>query len=489
MRTTALRYKLKPMLWIGLCSLSLLLQGAEPDRVHSSLFEEALSVSKEMDPDTDLSACRKTYAELLAKIKVSLEAERAKQPGIDLKPEAVVAVLDQEILVGREVSYISNTYWRDSIFTSALTKKRGNCVSTSLLFYLIGKDLNLPLRMAFLPEHAFARWDDGKTVLNIETTARGRLFTPESAMRRFALTEEDFAPNFFMISLNDKQILAHLEALWSGVFYSLGQRDKAHGLLAQARLQDPACTLVSLKEAGFMMTEGQHEKAREIYRRLMTEAKGPWAKAASVLQFSGFLESRGQIDDSISILEENYANAPLGMKLKMMRQIGTLYRYKRDFEKAIKLYRLVAQVKADERNLGALGSALSEGSKFEEAVEIFERASKLNPDNFFTKIELALLYERLGDKEKGRAAFAKIEEPRSNKLGWHRSLAFYYASLLNEEMMLKHMAEAFKLDASGSTYQYFVREQEMDRYRNHESFIALMNPNKPAAAVLETTEQ
>src|SRR5205823_3714690 len=152
---------------------------------------------------------------------------------------------------------------------------------------------------------------------------------------------------------------------------------------------------------------------------------------------------------------------------------------KRNFENAIPFYEFIARMRPDEKSLTNLGSVLSEARRNEQAVAAMEKALALNPESFSVQLELAVLYDRVGQKEKGRGTFDKLEEPRDNKRHWHRSLAFYYANVNDEKKMIEHMDAAFKLDASGDTYQYFIREQDMDSYREHDDFKKLMDANKP----------
>ena len=84
-----------------------------------------------------------------------------------------IAVLNKSLLAERDVNYLSNLYWRDATLAASLLRKRGNCLSTSTLYMLAGEALKLPIHMVLIPRHAFARWDDGKVRINIETTNKG----------------------------------------------------------------------------------------------------------------------------------------------------------------------------------------------------------------------------------------------------------------------------------------------------------------------------
>jgi tetratricopeptide (TPR) repeat protein len=472
--------------WFVVCSAitlsvvaNLVARGEEPGH-ETPLFDEALAVSKQLDPDTDPDACRSAFKDLVEKIRAAMDSARMRRPDKNLDPTATISVLNQEILLGREVSYISNKYWRDSIFTSALLKHRGNCASTALLYYLIGQELKLPIVMVFAPGHAFVRWDDGNTVINIETTNKGLANSQDELMKRFDLSEEDLEPNRFLLTLSSQQIRARLRSLWASVLFSLERRDEAHKILESVRPIDPNCPDLLLREAEFLMQEGQIDKARAIYKTISEVASGPWAKVSAKLAYAHYLETRGNFDEALELLSGEYEKAPTDMKVKLARVLGLLYRHKREFEKALPYYQFIARQRLDEQSFNNLGSVLSEARHNEAAITLLEASLRLNPERFGTQIELAVLYERVGQKEKGRAMFAKIEEPRESKLHWHRSVAFYFANINDEVKMLEHMATAFKMDASGDTYQYFVREQDMDPYREHPEFKKLMDANAVA---------
>jgi tetratricopeptide (TPR) repeat protein len=454
-------------------------QAAELATTDVSLFDEALEVSKQFDPDVDAAACRQTFKGMVGKIKAKLDLAQTVTAEGALTPADVVALLNREILVSREVSYISHKYWRDSLFTSALTKNRGNCASTALLYYLIAQELKLPVFMAFAPHHAYVRWDDGKTVINIETTNKGAGHSDQALMKRFDLSEPDLKPNGFLLTLSDKQIRSRMRALWSGMFFSMEKRDEAHRYLAKAHEDDADAPELKLHDAQYLLFEGQAEKAKAIFESSLQSAVGPWAKAAAQLAMAEYLQTRGKFEEATLLLSKAFDDAPKRMKLEMAGRLGAYYRQKRQFDEAIPFYQFIATSQPDEHAYNNLGSVYSEARRNDEAIECFEKSRDMNPESFFSQIELVVLYDRIGDKDKSREVLGKLEEPRDSKLSWHRCMAFCLANLKDERKMIEHMAAAFKIDASGSTYQYFTREQDMDPYRAHAEFKKLMERHKP----------
>lgn len=162
------------------------------------LFEEALTISKRFEPQLQVDDCRNAFQKLTAAIQQELKTASAENGGNKLGPKDIAEVLNKHLFVDRQVTYLSNVYWRDSIFTSALLQKRGNCMATSLLYYLAACELRLPIRIAFGPEHAFVRWDDGQTLFNIETTANGKFLDDHILMDHFDITEQDRDENGFI---------------------------------------------------------------------------------------------------------------------------------------------------------------------------------------------------------------------------------------------------------------------------------------------------
>lgn len=443
------------------------------------LLDDALSFARKLDPDTDLASCKDAFQALVKSARDALEQEAKAQPDKKDDPRRTVEILNKVILVDREVSYISHQYWRDSLFTSALMQKKGNCLSTSLLYFLIGRELKLPLKLIFLPGHAMVRWDDGKTVLNIETTDRGRIWESGALMEHFDLCDKDLPATKFLTSLSEDEAHAYLLANWSQVLHSLDRRKEARMIMHELVTENPENSRFQIEEGEFELAEGHTAEAESVFKAVMDKATAPWARAMAALTWCRYLEARGRIDDALEVLRKEYGSAPPHAKLRMISMLGMLYRHKREFDQAIKFHKLRVEFEPDEQTYNDLGSVLTEAHQDAEAIAAYEKALAYNPESFFTQVILAGLYERSGDKAKGRATFAKIKEPRENKLEWWCALVWYYANIKEEALMLENMRKALDGDRSGQVYQYFVREPDLDPYREHAEFSELMKKNAP----------
>jgi hypothetical protein len=80
-----------------------------------------------------------------------------------------------------------------------LSSRRGDCLGWTSLCVALGERLGLPLRGVLVPRHAFVRWDDGTTRINVDPANRGVTRSDEDYAREF--TEPDgSAPDLRSVS-------------------------------------------------------------------------------------------------------------------------------------------------------------------------------------------------------------------------------------------------------------------------------------------------
>ena len=79
----------------------------------------------------------------------------------------------------------------DLFLHSVLDRKRGYCLSLSILYLSLGERLGLPLYGVVVPGHFFVKYDDGQVHFNIETTSNGGTAPDEHYITKFNVPEED----------------------------------------------------------------------------------------------------------------------------------------------------------------------------------------------------------------------------------------------------------------------------------------------------------
>ncbi|KKK57616.1 hypothetical protein LCGC14_3052680 [marine sediment metagenome] len=94
----------------------------------------------------------------------------------------------------------------DLFLHSVLDRKRGYCLSLSILYLSLGERLGLPLHGVVVPGHFFVRYDDGRVRFNIETTGKGGYADDEHYTNKFKVPQDN-QDSIYMMNLNKIQTL------------------------------------------------------------------------------------------------------------------------------------------------------------------------------------------------------------------------------------------------------------------------------------------
>ena len=143
-----------------------------------NLTEALILVSKDWDSSLDEKSLKQEIEQLVALVKNKLTKESTAQN--------IVNILKQTIHQEKGYRYTDQVDERgipvnkDELFLHGMLKsKLGYCMNLSLLYLIIGDELNLPLYGVALPNHFFVRYDSGNDQINIESTEMGASF-PDS---------------------------------------------------------------------------------------------------------------------------------------------------------------------------------------------------------------------------------------------------------------------------------------------------------------------
>ena len=137
------------------------------------LAAEALAIAKELTPTADVAALQAQVDALTA--KVTKAAEGANAPLA--KARAVQRVLFRQ----ERFAYQKAAHPMDGV----LEQKRGNCLSLSLLYLAVSRELDLPLRGVSVPKHAFLRCEDAAKPFWIEPSMGGILVSDSYVRGRY----------------------------------------------------------------------------------------------------------------------------------------------------------------------------------------------------------------------------------------------------------------------------------------------------------------
>jgi hypothetical protein len=122
---------------------------------------------------------------------------------------------------------------RDVFLHGLLTGKRqGSCASMPVLYLIVGRLLNYPLKLAAAKAHLFLRWEDNKERINLEASGMGLGIKNDDYYRNFPFkitpTEEKF--KFYLKSMDINEEMSVFLENRAGVLMANGQLLAARGL-------------------------------------------------------------------------------------------------------------------------------------------------------------------------------------------------------------------------------------------------------------------
>jgi len=460
-----------------MASVTLIAQDVPNAGEKERLLDVVLKFEKEIVPDVDVKKCRRVVSELVTRCRQRLSEARRDSKG-SITPEQTIAVLSEVLLKKRGMKYRGNKSWRDGRLHSMLLQKRGNCLSASLLYHVVAEELGLPVQITFTARHAMARWDDGKSVHLIETTAGGKIIPFDQVLKAQGLTKSDLQPNLFLCKTSKNETVAVLETIWCGVMASLGRERRARELLELAAKHAPGWTEPGRIRIWFARREGRHEKMKQYIEAYAKKAKGPLATTELLLCRAEYCLATGRSLEALSLLKKGLAGSRPAAKLRIKRKIGGTHLMRREFKEAIAAFREVADSKVTWRACWDLAAAYAAAGQYDRAIRACEKLLKLKRGDTLTIVMLAGLHERKGDRKRGRQLFSSVKKPRVYFLDWRRSLIWYYAVIGNQEKMLVNIQAALKMDKSSRTYYYLLTDPALDPYRRTPSFIKLLKSSR-----------
>lgn len=118
-----------------------------------------------------------------------------------------------------------------------------------------------------------------------------------------------------------------------------------------------------------------------------------------------------------------------------------------------------------------LGEALRELGRYEEALLPLERSVDLMPDDIHVLLALGWCYKRTGQLAKAIDVLERAVKIESGEAILHYNLACYWSLARNRGAALRHLQQAFEIDAN---FRDMVSdEQDFDPIRHDAEFIAL----------------
>lgn len=457
---------MRPLLLLAL----LLTASAGEPATPGFLLERAIALNRVQEPELDPAALRGAFTTLCESLRQPL-AQAAT-------PRERIAVLNRVLLADRQVSYLSNLYWRDATLAAAVLRGKANCLGTSTLYVLVGEALDLPLRMVVVPQHAFVRWDDGKERINIETTAKGIERSDADYLKEVEVAEA--AALRWGQSLDRDGFLAQLTEVVAGHRFGAGELNEARALLAEVERLAPWRLDLRLAH---IATEADQTKDRKTARERMAAvlaADPPDAIACRALCWlAEDASAQRQVQRQRSLLLQAFVKAPRSQRQGVLHALAFCHRTLRDRRGALRYYELALALShpgspQQANELYCLAILLKEDGRIDDALRAVDGALSLNPESWNLQVIKAGYLCHAKRIDEGKALFATVAKPRAQEDFWNSMQAWFYAVSGQDEAFYRAFTITLEATHSEHTLTWIDQDEDLDRFRKEARFRELV---------------
>jgi tetratricopeptide (TPR) repeat protein len=326
--------------------------------------------------------------------------DRLEDKGLGVNYKAV-AVINEYLFERQSFKSVSKADETSDLFLhSVLDRKRGYCLSLSILYLSIGERLGLPLYGVVAPGHFFVRYDDGRVRFNIETTSKGGNASDEHYMNKFKVPEND---SLYMTNLNKMQTLGCFFNNLGNVYNDIGNTESALLALERAVEINPSLAESRANLGNIYLRKDQVDDAIYEYQAAL-EINSNDAKAHNNL--GNAYAKRGWLSDAIS--QYSYALKLDPNFTDVYKNLASAYFKQEMFGQAIATLKEAIILKPkDASYYSQLGDVYSEMGNFEEAIFEYKKALKIKRDFAEAHYGMGVCYNKLGLVDEEIQAYKK----------------------------------------------------------------------------------
>lgn len=449
--------------------------GAARD-VAPRLLERIMELNAVQEPELDRDALRAAFRRIVE----SARAATAKAA----TPRVKIAALNRVLLADRQVTYLSNKYWRDATLAATVLRHRGNCLSTSTLYVLVGQELGLPIRLVIVPGHAFVRWDDGAARINIETTAGGVEVPDEQYFLTRPCTPRDREKLGWGKSKDADGFLCEILLTAARHRHGENRLDEAMALLNEAIALKADRLDIKLWRAQVRadMTADRLQFRREIAEMLRDDSAPPGVVTDALLLLADDCGATGDHEEERRMLVQAFASAPKYQEQQVLERLAFCHRSLKDFRGAVRYMELALAFTPDPRDprrpslLYNLAILQKNDSRLKDALMSIDEARRYNPEQWSLKILKAGYLVLAGHRDAGLSLFGGIkdEKPRGQDEFYNNMIAWFYAVSRQRAEFYRAFRYGLAQASSTRVLHWIDQDVDLDVYRHEPEFQALV---------------
>jgi len=362
----------------------------------------------------------------------------------------------------------------DLFLHTVLDKKRGYCLSLSILYLSLAERLGLPLYGVVVPGHFFVRYDNKRVRFNIETTSKGGSATDEHYMNKFKVPKGN--NNIYMKNLNKLQTLGCFFNNLGNSYVEVGNTKSALLALERAVEINPTLSECRANLGNIYLKKGRVADAIYEYQTALeinpndakthnnlgnAYAQRGWLKHA-VYEYTQSLELDPNFTESYKNLaiayckQERFAQAIVQLKQAIIlepkdagcyNQLGTVYCEMGKYKEAISQYKKALRIERDsaEANYG-LALCYGELGLVDDEIRTYKRVLVAKPDMLAALVNLGNAY--FGQKKYGAAIeqYKKAVRIEPNRAMIHYNLGAAYSNNKNYAEAVTEYLSAVEID-------------------------------------------
>jgi len=352
----------------------------------------------------------------------------------------------------------------DLFLHSVMDRKRGYCLSLSILYLSLGERLGLPLYGVVVPGHFFVRYDDGVVRFNIETTSKGGYADDEHYINKFKVPPLGDAllrlgtpsggrkddNSIYMANLSKIQTLGCFFNNLGNSYNEIGDAEQA--LLALERAVEINSSLAESRVnlGNIYLNKDRIEDAIYEYEAAL-EISPSNAKAHNNL--GNAYTKRGWFNDAISQymqsieLDPNFTEA--------YKSLANVYCKRGMFGQAQSALKQAIISEPENANCySQLGDVYNQMGKYEEAIFQYKRALKIKGDFAGAHYGLALCYNKLGLVDDEIRAYQKALAIEPDMLAALANLGNAYFEKQNYDAAIEEYRKAIQIKPNDGSIRY-----------------------------------
>ncbi len=379
----------------------------------------ALVLSRQWASEKNIQRYRNRIDDMALEVLRRMDAKR-------IGPDArAIPILNEYLFEEEGFQAVKTADNPDDLFLhTVLDKKKGYCLSLSVLYLAVAERIGLPVYGVVVPGHFFVRYDDGQRRYNIETTSRGGTVDNQHYIKQFKPPKSE--NSIYLTNLSTHQTFGCFFNNLGNGYATIGDIDTAQTWLERAARINPSLSEARTNLGNIYLRKGWYNDAVEQYRvamrlvpsdpkihnnlanayvelgdlasaiaeyrqaiNIQKDFADPYRNLASVFRQQGkFKEALVELKNALNLDPDD---------TETIRQIADLYREKKECASAMTLYRKAIKLKPDlaVARIG-LGYCLLESDRADQALEQFDLAIKADARNPHGYFGLAQAYNKLG---------------------------------------------------------------------------------------------